>query len=142
MSQEEGLRLCVACALPLVCPNPGVDTCRLCSDEIIHSQLVSHQLASGFRCFLGDACRFLPPLGSDSDSDTCQPSLPRRKRLRIATEANCEALHRDQLRQCLARAHEAPTLDTLAQRPCEVMQTALSYQEEEEGHGEMFKAGK
>ena len=140
MSQEEVLRVCVACALPLVDTNPDVCTCRLCSDEIIHSQLVARQLVSGFQCILGDACRFLAPLSSDSDSDVGKPSLPRRKRLRIATEANCEASHRDQLRQCLARAQEAPTLDTLSQRPREVMQCALLYQEEEEGHGDMLEA--
>ena len=139
MSHEEHPRVCVACALPLVDTNLGVYTCRLCSDEIIHSQLVSDQLVSGFRCFLGDACRFLPPLGSDSGRHVGKPSLPRRKRLRIATEANCEALHHDQLRQCLARAQEAPTLDTLSQRPREVMQSASSYQEQEEGHGDMLE---
>ena len=137
MSQEEHPRICVACALPLVDTNLGVCTCHLCSDEIIHPQLVAHQEVSGFRCFLGDACRFLARLSSDSESDAGKPSLPHRKRLRIIAEANCEASHRLELRQCLARAQEALTLDTLSQGPRGVMQSASSYQEEEDGRGDM-----
>ena len=137
MSHEEHPRVCVACAFPLVDTNLGVYTCRLCSDEIIHSQLVAHQEVSGFQCILGDACRFLARLSSDSESDAGKPSLPHHKRLRIITEANCEASHRDELRQCLARAKEAPTSDTFSQRLRGVMHSASSYQEEEDRHANM-----
>ena len=126
------MRVCVACALPLVDTNLGVCACHLCSDEIIHPQLVAHQEVSGFRCFLGDACRFLARLSSDSESDAGKPSQPHHKRLRIITEANCEASHRDELRQCLARAKEAPTSDTFSQRLRGVMHSASLYQEEED----------
>ena len=137
MSQEEHPRICVACALPLVDTNLGVCTCHLCSDEIIHPQLVAHQEVSGFRCFLGDACRFLARRGSDSESDAGKPSQPHHKRLRIITEANCEAWHRDELRRCLERAKKAPTSDTFAPSLRGVMHSASSYQEEEDRHANM-----